>query len=108
MSSSEMIPCDQVIARLWEYVDGELDADGEERMERHLDACARCFPEYDFRRAYRTFVARVGPQGAPADVRQRVFLAILEEERGGTTGGGGREGVVGRVRRWLGRLLPGG
>lgn len=81
MSTGEMIPCDHVIAKLWEYIDGGLSEDRKAEVEAHIDICARCFPEYDFRRAYRTFLQQVGPQSMPADMRRRVFDAILEEER---------------------------
>ncbi len=81
MKKGEKIPCDQVIARLWEYVDGEVREDGCDRVEAHLDICARCFPEYDFRRAYRLFVQRAASQCIPPGLRQRVFETILEEER---------------------------
>jgi dimethylhistidine N-methyltransferase len=81
MREPESIPCDRVIARLWEYVDGELAEERSEGLQAHLDICARCFPEYDFRRAYRTFLSRVGQQPVPPELRRRVFRAILEEAR---------------------------
>ena len=81
MSDCERMPCDQVIARLWEYVDGEIE--GGETVEAHLDICARCFPEYDFRRAYLRFAQRTARQCIPPSLRTRVFQAILEEERSG-------------------------
>lgn len=83
MSTREMIPCDHVIAELWEYIDGELTDENAARIEAHLDICGRCFPEYDFRRAYRTFAQRVGPRPMPSAAKRRVFDAILEEERQG-------------------------
>jgi len=81
MSECEKIPCDQVIAKLWEYVDDEIVEDRRERVEAHLDICARCFPEYDFRRAYLRFVQRASGQCIPPGLRQRVFETILQEER---------------------------
>lgn len=81
MSEPGMIPCDHVIAKLWEYIDGRLDGERRAEVEAHLDICARCFPEYDFRRAYRAFVQRGGPQTMPSEMRRRVFEGILEEER---------------------------
>lgn len=96
MNDPEMVPCDQVIARLWEYVDHELEGENVMRLQEHLDLCARCYPEYDFRRAYRTFLLRVGDQPVPPELRTRVFNAILEEERGG-------RGIGARLRRWLRR-----
>lgn len=81
MNEPESIPCDRVIARLWEYVDGELEGEPSGALQAHLDICGRCFPEYDFRRAYRTYLLRVGRQPVPPELRRRVFQTILEEER---------------------------
>lgn len=97
-----MLPCDQVIERLWEFVDGELDDRDCEAVQAHLDICARCFPEYDFRQAYRRFMSAAGNGSAPVEVRRRVFAAILEEERRGS----GADGSRGGLRRLLGRWLP--
>lgn len=83
----EIVPCDHVIARLWEYLDGDLREDNAARIHQHLDLCARCFPEYDFRQAYLVFMRRCARQRVPAGLRKRVFEAILAEER--HTGPGG-------------------
>lgn len=98
MSECERMPCDQVIARLWEYVDGEIGGDGES-VEAHLDRCARCFPEYDFRRAYLRFAQSTARQGIPPSLRTRVFQAILEEERRG-----GAPGAEDRLAALLQRM----
>jgi anti-sigma factor (TIGR02949 family) len=81
MSRGEMVPCDHVITQLWEYIDGGVGAEDAANVEAHLDICARCFPEYDFRRAYRNYIREVGPQAMPLEMKRRVFEALLEEER---------------------------
>lgn len=81
MSRGAMVPCDHVIAQLWEYIDGGTDPENARRIEAHLEICARCFPEYDFRRAYRNYLRQVGPQAMPADMRRRIFQALVEEDR---------------------------
>jgi anti-sigma factor (TIGR02949 family) len=108
MSTGEMIPCDHVIAELWEYIDGELSEDNAARIEAHLDIYGRCFPEYDFRRAYRTFARRVGPRPMPSAAKRRVFDAILQEERRAATARAGAAsersgGVAGLLRRFFRR-----
>ncbi len=80
MDEPMMIPCDRVIARLWEYVDGELEPASAAEISAHLDMCARCFPQYDYQRAYREFVRRTRRQDVPAGLRRRVFETILAEE----------------------------
>jgi anti-sigma factor (TIGR02949 family) len=81
MNDPREIPCDHVIAQLWEYLDGDLEGESAEGIQRHLDLCARRFPEYDFRRAYLRFMRRCSSQPVPPDLRRRVFETILAEER---------------------------
>jgi anti-sigma factor (TIGR02949 family) len=98
MSEAEMLPCDQVIARLWEYVDGELTEARAEEVRAHLEVCSRCFPQYDFQRAYRVFLRRCAEQPVPPELRQRVFRTLLEES-------GREEKVPGGLRVLLARLF---
>lgn len=88
MNEASGMPCDRVIAQLWEYLDGDLRDAGAERVEEHLELCARCFPEFDFRRAYLRFMRSCSAQRVPPEVRRRVFEAILAEERRACSGGG--------------------
>jgi anti-sigma factor (TIGR02949 family) len=104
----EMIPCDQVIRRLWEYVDGELEPESAAALRAHLDMCSRCLPQYDFQKAYRAFALRTANQAVPPHVRRRVFDAILAEEAGADPPAPRAGGGVSRLRSLLGRLLRGG
>lgn len=81
MTEARQIPCDHVIAQLWEYLDGDVTARSAERVHEHLELCARCFPEYDFRKAYLRFMRRCSSQQGSPELRRRIFQAILEEER---------------------------
>jgi mycothiol system anti-sigma-R factor len=99
MTESTMIPCDQVIAKLWEYLDGELTEERAARVQTHLDVCARCFPQYEFQRAYKVFIRRSSAtQEMPPAARRRVFEAILEEESGRSLTDGMRPSLLGRLR----------
>lgn len=81
-----MISCEEALERLWEFLDGELSARDQVAVKRHLDICDRCFPEYDFRRAYLEFTRRVRAlDRAPPGLRRRLFRQILEREAGGGT-----------------------
>lgn len=104
MNDPEMVPCDHVIAQLWEYIDGELTAENATRVRAHLDICSRCFPQYDFQRAFKEFLQQSAQQPMPPGVRRRVFEAILAEENGSVRPGGGR-GLTDRVRAFLDRVL---
>lgn len=99
-----MIPCDHVIAQLWEYLDGDLNGADAAHVQRHLDVCARCFPGYDFRRAYLEFMRRCSTETPPA-LRQRVFVSILVEQRVRPHMGVGPGGVWRRAKRTLHSIL---
>lgn len=54
------LTCEEALARAWEYLDGELDPDAQERMHRHLEACRRCHRRFDVQRRFLDFVYERG------------------------------------------------
>lgn len=54
------LTCDETLAGAYEYLDGELDPDAQERMHRHLEACRRCHPRFDIQRRFLDFVYERG------------------------------------------------
>jgi anti-sigma factor (TIGR02949 family) len=78
-----MLPCEQVRERLWAFIDGELAPRDAAAVQRHLEMCGRCFPEYDWQRAYARFMRNTARRMVPAGLRRRVFEALLEESRNG-------------------------
>ena len=87
MRSMGMMECEEALARLWEFLDGELPPDDEEAVKKHLDICNRCYPRYDFQRAYFEFTRRVRERDrTPASLRRRLFARILEQEAGNGKG----------------------
>jgi anti-sigma factor (TIGR02949 family) len=65
--------------RLWEFVDGELPGDEEQAVREHLEMCGRCFPQYDWHRAYARFVRSAAKRMDNPALRRRVFAALLRE-----------------------------
>lgn len=72
------ISCGQVLAKLSDYLDGDLDAAPRQQIEEHLrgcDGCARFGGE--FRATVRALRAHLGsPGGLPASLRQRLRDAV--------------------------------
>lgn len=99
------MPCDQVMDRLWDYLDGELDNETSERIHEHLEVCSRCFPQYDFRRAFKELIQRSGEGPVPPGLRRRIFEALLQEDEREGDGGNPPPDWWIRLRR---RFLPGG
>ena len=88
-----MIRCEDALERLWEFLDGELESQDEGEIQRHLEVCSRCYPRYDFQRAYFELMRRVRDRDSvPRRLRRRLFERILAEDA--TAGGNGAGGVA--------------
>lgn len=77
MSCPSHVPCDEVLARLWEFIDHELTPDNADRIRQHLAVCAHCLPQYAFQRAFVVFLRRQREAPAPPELRRRVFRHLL-------------------------------
>lgn len=80
MKNSAMLSCDDVLDSLWELLDGELTRDMENAVQRHLERCERCYPQYDFQRAYAEMLRRVAQRMDPPHLRSRVLKRLLAEQ----------------------------
>jgi mycothiol system anti-sigma-R factor len=79
--SEPMLSCSEAVEQMWAYIDGELaDVEGE-AVREHLAACRRCYPHYDFQKAFCQFLRGHRGAGAPPELRRRLFLRLLAEER---------------------------
>lgn len=71
------VDCTSVIQQLWEYLDGELGPERMRAVHTHLALCARCYPHYDFEKAFLEAVASCQcTTCAPNDVRCHVIDAL--------------------------------
>ena len=75
----EMISCEEALAVLYEYMDGELEGVTHERVKAHFDVCARCYPKLALEKSFLAVVARAGRgEKAPPELRDKV-LSLIEE-----------------------------
>lgn len=75
------IDCGEVMVRLYEYLDEELDSDTVGKIQKHLELCQRCYPRFDFEKAFLRFLTEQGRVTTPPELRKRIFASLLEEER---------------------------
>lgn len=66
------ISCEEVVERLFEYMDRELDSHTSAEIERHLERCHDCFSRAEFERRLREKIAASGQQKAPEELRRRI------------------------------------
>jgi anti-sigma factor RsiW len=50
--------CEEVLIRLWEYLDRELGPEEAASVGKHLHGCSRCYPAYCRDRAFLALLAR--------------------------------------------------
>ena len=79
MHGAEMLDCDAVMQQLWDYLDGELSAERMAAIRAHLAVCARCYPQYEFERAFLTALDGAQREHSnPAGLRSRVTAALRD------------------------------
>jgi anti-sigma factor (TIGR02949 family) len=69
--------CDDAIAQLYSYLDGELDQDVVARVEFHLQRCSPCLEAYDFEAELRKVIVAKCQESVPGDLRRRI-LDVLD------------------------------
>jgi anti-sigma factor (TIGR02949 family) len=81
----EMISCEEALAALYEYLDGELVGVSHDRVKAHFDVCAKCFPKLRVEEAFRQAVRKATRgEETPPDLRDRLkdVLAKAREKEG--------------------------
>jgi hypothetical protein len=70
-----MIPCEEANARLFEYLDGELESVSEEEV------CEACYPRAQFEKHFLEALRRSRNGGqASESLRERVLQSLAEDE----------------------------
>lgn len=75
--------CSEVLHRIYEYLDGEMQPADVARVAEHLEACGPCLHEHDLDRAVKDAVRRssgseVCPDQLKVQVLQRITMVRLE------------------------------
>lgn len=70
--SGHSLTCEEVIERLFDYLDRELDDQQAASIERHLHRCRDCFTRAEFEKRLRARVEATGTAAAPPRLRRRI------------------------------------
>ena len=76
-----LISCQEVIRSVWDYLDGEIDADRRERIRGHLELCDHCREHYTFEGRLLRELGRLlddDRDDATATLRGRIERALME------------------------------
>ncbi|HIF07453.1 MAG TPA: hypothetical protein EYQ64_11040 [Gemmatimonadetes bacterium] len=76
----ELITCQEASARLFEYLDGELDGISEEEVRGHLEVCQACYPRVEFEKHFLDALRRSQNGGrASENLKERVLRSLAED-----------------------------
>jgi mycothiol system anti-sigma-R factor len=71
------VPCSEVLARVYDYLDGEIEESGLEQIREHLDECGPCLREYGLEEAVKRLVHKTcGSEKVPHELRTKVLTRI--------------------------------
>jgi anti-sigma factor (TIGR02949 family) len=66
VTKKQTIDCEQALARIFEFIDHELNAQEREAMQEHLHTCKSCFSRAEFERRLKEKLGRLREDAAPA------------------------------------------
>ena len=72
------VDCNEILDRVYVFIDHELDNASSEQIQSHLDECGPCLREVDLERLVKALVARSCHERAPVELRQRVRFSIRQ------------------------------
>jgi mycothiol system anti-sigma-R factor len=71
-----MMTCEKVLEGLWEYLDRELDKDGQLDVQKHLDLCRSCFSRMEFEKLLREQMRLKTNHICPDKLRKKIHDII--------------------------------
>ena len=76
MTEPDKIRCEEVIAHLLSYLDGEIDDARRAQIDHHIEECRGCFSHAEFEKALRDKVRQAGNTQPPASLQDRIKALI--------------------------------
>lgn len=76
--SHDEVDCTEAIARLFEFLDHEIDELAGDRIRRHLADCGPCLAEYDVGDHVKALVKRSCTESAPTSLHLRIRERLVE------------------------------
>ena len=73
---TQKMSCDEVLSKLYLYLDNEIDGPTVEDMDEHLHSCRECFSRAEFEKVLRKKVASAVEVKVPEDTRNRLEAII--------------------------------
>jgi mycothiol system anti-sigma-R factor len=71
--------CEQALAELYTYLDGELTVEHRTVIRTHIEVCSPCFERYSFESELRQVVSMRCREQVPDSLRNRIADALRRE-----------------------------
>jgi mycothiol system anti-sigma-R factor len=69
--------CEQVLTRVYEFLDNAIDAANGDAIRRHLAMCEQCLDKFDAEEALKSLVHRCcGGEVAPSHLRTKIVTQL--------------------------------
>ncbi len=78
--------CDAAVEKLYEYLDGELDAPSMAEVQSHLTRCSPCLEAFDFQEQLRHVVKNKCSEQMPPEMKSRILDLIAGDAPPPTAG----------------------
>jgi len=73
------VPCDEVLDRVYSYLDGELEPPTYAKIREHLDECGPCLQEFGLDEIVKQLVHKhCGHERVPLELRAKVMIRIQQ------------------------------
>jgi anti-sigma factor (TIGR02949 family) len=76
MNDRDKLRCEEVIAHLLSYLDGEIDDAKRAQIDHHLGECRGCFSRAEFEKALRDRLRQTADAQPPASLQGRIKSLI--------------------------------
>ncbi len=71
------VPCTEVLATVYSYLDGEMEESDYQQIRVHLDECGPCLREYGLEEIVKKLVHKCcGQEAVPGELRAKVMTRI--------------------------------
>ena len=80
--TADELSCEEAARNVFEYLDGELPPGYSERVHRHVEMCQRCYPYFNFERAFLDYVHDRGMRPARSAKLEERLKRLLDDLEG--------------------------
>jgi len=78
MNEDKVIGCEEALARLFEYIDHELNPCHGHEMDEHLSRCLSCYSRLEFEQRLRVHLQEAAQEQAPDELQNKVKALIMK------------------------------